>query len=335
VIRTRPSFEHLIRLSDDTGLLEHARGAAPRRHCGYCVDDAARALIVVTREPAAGAAVARLGERALALIAHAQGDGGRFRNRLGFDRRWEDEPGIGDWCGRALWALGTAVAHHPAPWVQEEALACFELGAGLRSGFPRTMAYAALGAADVLGVWPDNAAALSLAEAATMIIGRPRKGAWPWPEDRLTYANAVLPEALIAAGSRLGESARVTDGVDLLEWLVGVETLDDHFSVTSSAGRSSVDASPAFDQQPIEVACLADACARALAVTKDPEWAVGIERAVRWFEGDNDKGLPLLDPLTGGGYDALTASGVNTNEGAESTLALISTLQMREQGRCG
>jgi len=118
-----PSFEHLLRMSDDTGVFEHARGAVPRRANGYCLDDVARALLVVTREPAPQPAVAALGERCLAFVTHAQAGDGRFHNRLGYDRRWEDQPGTGDWWGRALWALGTAAARHPRVPVRDDALA--------------------------------------------------------------------------------------------------------------------------------------------------------------------------------------------------------------------
>ncbi|MEA2503490.1 MAG: hypothetical protein QOG36_533, partial [Actinomycetota bacterium] len=115
-------------MSDDTGLLEHARGAIPRRRCGYCVDDVARGLVVVSREEDPAPEVATLGERYLAFLSHALAPDGTCRNRFGYDRRWEDEPGNGDWWGRALWGLGTAAALHRDAWVRRDALDCFEVG---------------------------------------------------------------------------------------------------------------------------------------------------------------------------------------------------------------
>ena len=123
---TGVSFSHLLRLSDETGLLEHACGATPRRGYGYCVDDAARGLVVICREPEPDDALAKLAETYLALLAHAQAPDGRCRNRLSYDRRWEDEPGLGDWWGRALWGWGTAAARSADPWVRDDALECFE-----------------------------------------------------------------------------------------------------------------------------------------------------------------------------------------------------------------
>ena len=324
-----PSFEHLLRMSDDTGVFEHARGAVPRRERGYCVDDVARALLVISKEPAPEPEVAALGERCLAFVSHAQGVDGRFHNRLGYDRRWHDEPGTGDWWGRALWALGAAAAHHPRATVRDDALVCFTLGATRRSAAPRSMAFAALGAADVVAVRPDDGAARAVLAAAAATIGRPRRDtSWPWPEPRLTYANAVLPDALIAAGTMLCDDQLVDDGLRLLGWLLEHETREGRLSLTAVGGWGPGETRATFDQQPIEAASLADACARAFSCTGHPRWLAGVELALSWFRGDNDAGLPLLDPATGGGYDGLTAEGRNTNQGAESTLALISTAQL-------
>lgn len=325
-------FDHLLRLTDDTGLLEHARGAVARRGNAYCVDDAARGLLVVSREPDPSPALARAGECYLALLAFAQAGDGQSHNRLRYDRRWGDTPGTGDWWGRSLWGLGTAAARHRDPWVRAAGLECFEQGARCRAVSPRAMAFAALGAAEVLAVIPDHVGAQSLASAAVRTIRRPPVASiptpdWPWPEPRLAYANAVLPEALIAAGWAVGNEVALTEGLGLLAWLLDTESSAGHLSVTPTSGWAMGEARPGFDQQPIEAASLADACARAFAVTADTRWLEGIGLAAGWFFGDNDAGVTMLDPSTAGGYDGLTANGPNTNQGAESTLALISTLQ--------
>jgi hypothetical protein len=116
-------------------------------------------------------------------------------------------------------------------------------------------------------------------------------------------------------------------GLDLLGWLLDIETRGDHLSLTPVGGWAPTEARPGFDQQPIEAAAIADACARALGVTQDSRWSAGVDRAVGWFLGNNDSGVPMYDPETGGGFDGLSATGRNANQGAESTLALISTLQ--------
>jgi hypothetical protein len=189
------------------------------------------------------------------------------------------------------------------------------------------MAFAALGAAELLRVDRGNLSALALLSDAADAMAGPRQGRWPWPEQRLTYANATLPEAMIAAGSVLERPILVEQGLELLEWLLTRETRDGHLSITPAGGSGPDDEGPGFDQQPIEVAALADACVRAEAVTSDQRWAEGITSAANWFLGDNDNGTPMWDPDTGGAFDGLEEHGANRNQGTESTLALLSTLQ--------
>jgi hypothetical protein len=156
---------------------------------------------------------------------------------------------------------------------------------------------------------------------------------WAWPEDRMRYANGAIPDALIAAGSALHDEALVRRGLALLELLLRVDSRDGHLSVTPAAGRGPDDRPPAFDQQPIEVAAIAEACARAFAVTGDRRWVDAVSQAWAWFEGRNDIGVMMFDAETGAGFDGLTEAGRNENRGAESTLAALSTLQCAL--RCG
>lgn len=321
-------FAHVLRMSDDVGIFEHASGPVPERHHGYCVDDVARALLVVERERDAEPRLHELAERYLDFVLSAQGPDGRSRNRLGLDRRWRDEPGVLDCWGRALWALGTTAARGHNDEQRKRAAAGFDLGAEQRSPHLRSMAFAALGAAEVLAVAPLHAGARAILAAAVTAIGRPGlERTWPWPEPRLEYANAALPEVLVAAGELLGDSRALDDGLHLLRWLLAEQTHDGHLSVVPVGGRARPDSCPEFDQQPIEVAALADACARAWRVTGDIGFSDGLELAIGWFLGDNDSHCSLYDPRTGGGFDGLTRDGCNTNQGAESTLAMVATLQ--------
>jgi hypothetical protein len=322
-------FRHLLRMTDHIGLLEHAEGIVPRHEHGYCVDDVARGLVVVCREPAPAQELITLGRRYLYFLGQAQGPDGKVRNRLGYDRRWHGQPGTEDCWGRCLWGLGTAAARGPTAGMREESLAGFDRCAQVSSPWPRAMAFAALGAAEILGKWPDHAGALTLLDGAAAVIGKPPADPqWPWPEPRLRYANAAIAEALIVAGEKLGRGQLLRDGLRMLGWLLAVETRNGHLSVVPTGGWSLGEPRPAFDQQPIEVAALADACMRAATVTGDSSWLSGVELAVAWFLGDNDTRVPLLDDRTGGGCDGLGRAGRNRNQGAESTLAMISVMQL-------
>lgn len=329
-----PNFSHLARLTDDTGLFEHARNAIVRRSHGYCTDDVSRGLVITSREPDPTAEVLGLAECYLTFLTHAQGHDGTFRNRLGHDRRWTDEPGLGDWWGRALWGLGTAAARSQAPWIREEAMLAFSLGAPHRSPFPHAMAFAGLGAAEVLRADPGNARAGALLTDAAAAIGRPGDSAeWAWPHQRLSYASAALAEVVIAAGHLGGNGQQLADGLRMLSWLREVQLSDGRLSVIPVGGWQRDGPRNRFDQQAIEVAALADACATAAAVTGDPAWDRGVEQATAWFLGDNDIGAVMWDAATGGGYDGLTPDGPNRNQGAESSLALLSTMQHARRWR--
>ena len=166
-------FRHLMRMTDQIGLLEHAEGIVPRHEHGYCVDDVARGLVVVCREPSPSPELITLGRRYLYFLNQAQAPDGKVRNRLGYDRRWHDQPGTEDCWGRCLWGLGTAAARGPTTGMREEAYACFGRAAQLSSPWPHAMAFAALGAAEMLEAWPDHAGALKLLDGAVCVIGPP------------------------------------------------------------------------------------------------------------------------------------------------------------------
>lgn len=323
------SFAHLARMTTPFGLHEHARAADPRHEHGYCVDDAARALVVTTREPEASAAVLGLTAVYLRFTADAITADGRAHNRRLGAGPWLDEPATGDHWGRAVWGLATVASRHPDASLREQALGAALRAAQARSVDSRAMAHAAVGAFEILSAHPGNAVALGLMADAREVIGSPTdSAAWPWPEPRLRYANALVPEAMILAGQALGDERTLAQGLDLLAWLVDQETRGAHLSVTPVAGRGPGERSPGFDQQPIEVWSLAEACTRAAACTGDSHWAQTVERCAAWFLGENDTGIAMYDSGTGGGFDGLLHDGVNLNQGAESTLAALATLQL-------
>ncbi len=301
---------------------------ANRVEHGYCTDDVARLLIVAVREPDESQAMHELRWTAFRFLAAAQSATGRTRNRRDANGRWHGRYGVEDCWGRSLWAFGTAARRADDQEMRSSASSYFDRGAKQRSPHRRAMAFAALGAAEVAEHDMGHVRARDLlADAVTTIGPLSTERDWPWPEPRLTYANAALPEALIAAGHILDRSDVLDDGLTLLRWLLARETVDGHLSPTPVGGAGRGDGTRRFDQQPIEVAAMADACARALTVTGDGDWQRGIDLAIEWFAGNNDVGAVMWDIDTNGGYDGLTPTGPNLNQGAESTLALISTMQ--------
>jgi hypothetical protein len=325
---TLPNYDHLLALSDDIGTFEHADHSTVRRAHGYCTDDVARVLIVVVREPNPSPALSDLGRTSFRFVADAQGVTGEVRNRRTARGRWQGRRGVDDCWGRSVWAFGTASRLAPEDWMRQSARAHFDHGVEPRSLSRRSMAFAALGAIEVLAGDPDHHRARDIVRDAVTRIGpNGTHPDWPWPEPRLAYANAALPEVLIAAGAILDRPDMTERGLVLLQWLLERETVAGHLSPTPVGGAGPDDHAPQFDQQPIEVAAIADACARAWAVTGDDEWRRAVDRCIAWFDGDNDARTPMSDPATGGGYDGLQANGPNLNQGAESTLALLSTLQ--------
>lgn len=320
-------FDHLATLTDGYGTFEHAEYATARRDHGYCVDDVARVLVVASREPNPTSQVHDLAIGSLAFIRASQSARGGCRNRRSADGKWTSPVTTDDCWGRSLWGLGEAAASGQSS-ISDEALRLFERGTNARSRWPRATAFATLGAVAVLHVDPTNSAAVAVLRDAAHAMGTvSNETAWPWPERRLTYANAVVPEAMIATGAALEREELVQRGLRLLRWLIARETLDDHLSVTPVGGSGPHDVSPRFDQQPIEVATLADACTRALSVDGSSEWQSCLRMANSWFDGLNDGNVVMWDDVTGGGYDGLMATTVNLNQGAESTLALVSTRQ--------
>ena len=270
----QPVFDHLERLTDDRALFEHARHTVPRREHGYCVDDVARGLVVVCREPRPGPGVRRLARCYLAFVLDALDPTGACHNRMAVDGKWRDEAAAGDWWGRALWGLGVAATSAQTPGMRARALVGFRIAAQCRSPYVRSMAFAALGAAEVLRKRPDDMAARALLTDTVAVIGEPEvdDSRWPWPEQRLSYSNASVAEALIVAGEALPDGPALNRGLSLLEFLLRTETRDDHLSVTPVGGRGRDDVGPGYHQQPIEASALADACASAFRITRQPSW---------------------------------------------------------------
>jgi hypothetical protein len=332
-------LSHLIALTGPYGVYEHARGETPRIEHGYCTDDAARVLAVIARERvprgfAAGAQLRHLTNLALSFLEQAVAPDGAVRNRMSADGAWTDAPSIGDWWGRAVCGLGSAVRHSPDPGIRARALRVFLRAARRSSPDVRASAFAAIGAADILEALPGTVAARALLTDSLRRIPRPHGMNQSWPEQRLRYANGALCEALIAGGQALQQPGMIDTGLMMLQTLLRLETRPSGvMSFVGAGGRDRSDPERSGDQQPIEPATIAEACMRAAAITRDEKWSRAALRTWAWFTGENDAGIAMFDPETGAGYDGLEPGGRNENRGAESTLAALSAYQCARYAR--
>lgn len=335
------NLEHLRRLTDDVGILQHAVYTVPDRRFGYTTDDNARALIatVLHWDLFGDGEILDLMHIYFSFLHHAQREDGWFRNLLTYERAFLSEGDSEDAQGRAIWALGWAVKSKLPDDLLALSITMFQraLPTFGKLSAPRARAFAVLGAAYYLERFPgDTGVRTAMQEVFSKLHGTFVEGAeeeWPWPEEALTYDNARLPQALIAAGKVLGNEEAVRLGLRSLEWLIGVQTdpQGKHLSLVGNQGWYPKGGEKAkFDQQPLEAAALVDACREAALITGDPRWWREMERAFSWFLGYNDLGVPLYDFTTGGCHDGLQATGVNRNQGAESTVSwLISLLLMK------
>lgn len=332
-------LRHIAAMTDDTGMLQHAAFNVPRYDEGYCVDDNARALLLMTRLDEAGsdepAQVRALASRYLAFVHHAFArDSGRFRNFLSYSRNWLEATGSEDSHGRTLWALGAVVGRAHDPGRHSLAADLFHAALPAVTSFtsPRAWAYALLAIDEYLRAFSGDITIESLraalAERLFGLLQRTRGHDWPWFEDSVTYCNARLSQALIVSGSRMGRDDMIAAGLASLEWLVKLQTSPDgHFAAIGSNGFYGRGAAPAaFDQQPVEACATASACLEAYSITNDARWAEHGRHAFNWFIGQNHLHQWLYDTSTGGCRDGLHADRVNQNQGAEATLSFLMAL---------
>jgi glycosyltransferase involved in cell wall biosynthesis len=338
-------LDHLQRMTDHTGIIEHAVFVVPNYPEGYTTDDNARALIVaILLEGFAGitpTATLDLASHYLAFLWLAFDPvTKRFRNCLSYERQWQEAEGSEDSHGRALWGLGTVLGRTKDAGLRGAAGRLFELAvpAAVEFKSPRACAFALLGLLEYLESFPGDRAALNAADAlANRLLDSYRvhsSAKWKWFEDVLAYSNARLPQALIRAGIRGADKAMVSAGLEALEWLVTVQRCEikGHFVPIGSHGFYSKKTEKArFDQQPVEACAAVSAFLQAYAATGNSHWRKDAWTAFNWFLGDNDLQIALYDPTTGGCRDGLHPDRANENQGAESTLSfLMALLEMRK-----
>ena len=347
------NLSHLNASTDDTGILQHAIFTTPNRAEGYSIDDNARALILTVMLDRAGTDQPGVGRiekvesassdralRYMAFLEHAfNPKKKRFRNFLGYDRRWLEEEGSEDCHGRALWALGTVLAHSANNGLRGAAGRLFEfsLPAVIEFHSPRACAYSLLGIQAYLHSFPGDRDAqhvrFALARRLLDMYESIRRPDWKWFENVVAYGNARLPQAMLLVGSACGDERMISAGLESLEWLAETQLCptNGHFVPIGSQGFYRQGGEPArFDQQPLEASGAVSACLQAYRVTGESRWRSEAWSAFNWFLGDNDLQLPLYDSVTGGCRDGLHPDRANENQGAESTLSfLMALLEMR------
>lgn len=332
------SLEHLLRLTDETGIIQHAKYHLPHRATGYTTDDNARALIVaIEAYQATGQMTSlELTENYLGFLHYAQLPNGRFHNFMHYDRSWTDSVGSEDSFGRALWGLGTASASlaKKGSGVLAQELFLKGLPWVMRLRSPRAWAFSLLGIGEYLKEFgqeePVRRAAATVANKLVAAFRREATPKWRWFEDRLTYSNAILPAALFAIYELLGGQELLNVAEESLAFLTQVQWQGNYFKLVGCHGwYVKGDERAEWDEQPEDAGCLVLAYSRAHQVSGNTGYLKYAQAAMDWFYGRNANGISLYDPTSGGCYDGLTAKGVNANQGAESLLAyLLSRLEL-------
>ena len=328
-------LDHIARMSDGTGIFQHATFNVPNFHEGYCTDDNARAFILCNlldelsgRPPLEN--LDRLATSYLAFLSAALNyETDRFRNFMSHGRQWLEESGSEDSHARALWALGTGAGRSRNEGHQRLSVRLFELGRSVVESFssPRAWAFTLLGIHEYLRRFPDDSNVKAMREVLTRKLVRLWNDCasddWPWFEPIATYDNARLCQALILSGQWMPHPEALEIGLKSLRWLASLQkTQAGHFRPIGSNGFCERGGARAdFDQQPVEAQAMVSACLEAFRATQDLSWSREAKRAFEWFLGRNDLGLPLYDSSSGGCGDGLHQDRVSENQGAESTLA--------------
>jgi glycosyltransferase involved in cell wall biosynthesis len=331
-------LDHLRHMTDETGMLQHAIFTIPNYREGYTIDDNARALMVSVFLEEAGSGVSfDLASRYLAFIWYAfNTETGRFRNFMDYQRQWREDSGSDDSHGRTLWSLGTVLGRSVSPALHDMAGWMFEqaLPAILTTTSPRAWAFALIGTHEYLrrfaGDRKANQVREELANRLLTMYKNNRADGWHWFEDKLTYCNAALSQALIMSGRWIPNDEMKEAGFESLRWLANLQHSEPdggHFvSIGSNGFYTRGKERARFDQQPVEAQAMVSACLEAYKSSGDTNWHKEARRAFEWFLGRNDLRIPIYDPTTGGCRDGLHPDRPNENQGAESTLAFLQSL---------
>jgi len=334
-----PPLGHLIKMTDDTGLIQHAKFTIPDREHGYCTDDNARAMLVMAKyyKQYADKQSLRLFEIYLSFTCHAQREDGTMHNFMDYNRNWQHPEPDHDATSRGLWAFGAVMAAAPAPMYLSIIKERFDRAAKHIPEFsPRGMAYSIFGLSDYLQQFPgasETKRLLALAADSLLDLYHKNSSAdWQWFEDILAYDNAIMPAALFVASLALGDEKYLVVAEKTCQFLLKNTYTGKYFSFIGSNGwykKGKTKAS--FDQQPMEVASTVLMLTAGYEVTMNIDYLDLQRKAFNWFLGKNDLYIPIYDFQTKGCCDGLEPGGVNINQGAESILSfLLSLLSVSE-----
>lgn len=329
------ALDHLDRLTDSTGLIQHAIYSIPRRESGYTTDDNARALRLCVRlwgrhpdEPMLNRVAAYL-----SFLEFARRPGGGFHNFLSYQRQWLDAEGGGDCQGQAVRALAEVLGSHlpddfhALAW--ELIQAVLPTLADLRSIRAQAyiiLAWDHLSSAGVKGIEPVEAVAWSAANRLAECYDRARRPDWYWFESRMTYANAVLPHALFVASRRWPRESFGAIAEESFAFLDHETTVDNFFCPVGNDGwYPHGETKAVYDQQPVEAETMGEAAMAAFGLHGESRYLACFRRTVGWFRGENSTKRLLIDTRRGSCCDGLQPTGLNRNQGAESTLAYLAT----------
>jgi len=331
-LRRSVKLDHLLALTDHNGLLQHARFSVPARREGYTVDDNARALVFAVKADrlVPNPNILELQRKFISFLLLMQEEDGRLHNFMDFSQRIIDELMVGDHLGRAIWAAGAAINSNMSSGMKASARLIFDraLPWARVSTSPRTKAYSCLGLRERLQAEPDDSnlrANLKLmADSLVVLYNTSRTSDWEWFENILTYDNPRLCQALLAAYQSLGEQTYLAVAEMTLQFLKRAETIDEIFVPIGNRGWYARGKKRAFyDQQPIEAGAMIEAATIAYELNRSKLYEEILRQALGWFFGLNTKSVRLYDDSTGACCDGITPTGLNENQGAESTLALL------------
>jgi glycosyltransferase involved in cell wall biosynthesis len=338
-------LDHLFRMSDDTGIFQHAIFNVPNYREGYCTDDNARAFILTLLLPEMTSRVAQedvecLASTYLSFLWDAfDQETKRFRNFMSHGREWLERFGSEDSHARALWAVGMALGRSKNDGHRNLCALLFQRGLPVVEEFtsPRSWAFAILAMHEYLRSFSGDRAVNQLRDALTnrllTLYQANASKEWQWFESVATYDNAKLSHAMILSGHWTSRGEVLQAGLDSLRWLVETQKAEaGHFAPIGCNGFwSRGQARARFDQQPLEAYAIISASLEAYALTGDEYWRRGSRRCFEWFLGRNDLGESLYDSTTGGCRDALHQDRVSQNQGAESSLAFYLSLAQMTQ----
>ena len=334
-LRNSIKFDHLYALTDHNGVLQHAEFSVPSKRKGYALDDNARALVLASKARSLFPShrlegLSEFQRKTLAFILLMQSEDGRFHNLMDFSQRITDDASVGDHLGRAIWSAGAVINSDLPSGMKNSARRIFDraLPWGRTTNSLRTLAYASLGLGERLhSEQSDRNLILNQEEFARKLLQEFEKNSskgWNWFEDKLTYDNARLSQALFVAYQAIGESEILATAEQSLQFLLSVTTKDGMHVPIGNRGWYTRGGEPAqYDQQPVDVGAIIETTALAYKLTGNDIYEKAFRRALGWFFGLNTKSLEVYDPSTGACFDGITPAGINENQGAESTIAFL------------